>query len=158
MLDYLKEVEQRLPELLQSLDGWTSKFITYEEPHVERLYRQDGPNRIFLHRIFPCTDRPFEHTHPWPAAMKIVEGWYEQEIGMGDETLMTIKHGPGSTYEMINPLAVHSVAPSTEYVLTIMVTGPKYNRFSRLYEPVVNPELTLENANKLLEDFRRYYK
>lgn len=175
MIEYLLDVEKRLPELLKSMDGWATRFVTYERPHVERLFRQDGDNRIYLHRIHKCKPtEAFLHVHPWPSAMRVVQGFYRMKVGVdvntaedglggyrSDQRGQGFVHaanlviGEGSLYEMTNSDAMHSVAPLTDTTLSLMVTGRPWERSTDSSKR--NPDLDHERAQKLLEDFRLYY-
>jgi len=100
MLAILKQIEQEvLPGLLREPDdSWSTLDVIYHPPHVERVWRQHGDVRVFLHRIWPCDtpvrrddrgDLPADradrgslwHPHDWPSAMKVVTGSYEMGIG-----------------------------------------------------------------------------
>jgi hypothetical protein len=155
MLDYLESVEQRLPALLQDEDGWKDLFVTYETPNVERLYRQDGENRIYLHRIHWCA-LSFYHPHPWPSAMRLVEGAYQMSVGLEKLSVATIQLEPGSCYEMVNPESWHSVMPLSPTTLSLMVTGPVWKKTEK--STMTNSALTSEQRQALFADFRRYYK
>lgn len=169
MIDYLHEVEQKLPALLYSLDDWQTRFVTYEKPHVERLVRQDGLNRIYLHRILWCDrEDAYFHTHPWPSAMRILEGSYEMQFGHREgehpydaaSTQRLVSAGrvimqAGNEYEMTHVDAAHSVQPLTPFTLSLMVTGPVWAG-SRT-APVQNPDLSESAALALLAEFRRFY-
>ncbi len=155
------DVETRLPKLLESMDGWSARLLTNEKPHVERLFREDGDNRIYLHRIHKCdSDEALFHSHPWPAAMRVVQGWYKMHIGICTEisfhNAATLIIGPGTIYEMNNVNAKHSVCPVTDTTLSLMVTGPIWSKSK--VEPKRNPDLDSVRAEKLLEDFRMYYE
>lgn len=143
MLDRLDEMVRRLPELLAAPNRhlWRSVHVTYHPPRVERLWIQLEDHRLFLHRIHPCeeSDALF-HPHPWPSAVRVVSGQYEHRVGWrrsNDTNLVetwrvatTSVLGAGSTYEMVEPEAWHSVRPLEAPSDSIMVVGP-------LYEPRV---------------------
>lgn len=132
--------------LLKSLDGWNSLEVTYEQPRVERLWRQDGDYRIYLHRIHPCiVEQPneedreqlltiqddsqaFWHAHPWPSAMVVVSGSYKMLVGTKNHVCATLTLPRGTCYEMTDPKAYHKVCPQREPSLSIMVTGPLYQK------------------------------
>ncbi len=175
MIDYLLDVERRLPMLLQSMDGWSTRFVTYEKPHVERLFRDDGPNRIYLHRIHKCTEaEAFLHVHPWPSAIRVLSGSYEMRLGLdvnlyedslsglhddyrGQSYLQAARLvlGKDSLYEMDNQDAMHSVRPLTDETLSLMVTGPIW--FKSTPDQKQNADLSKEQAEALLNDFRILY-
>jgi hypothetical protein len=174
MLEYLLDVERRLPQLLKSMDGWLPRFVTYEKPHVERLYREDGPNRIYLHRIHKCEEaEAFLHIHPWPSAMRVVSGHYAMRVGVDVaqdrlynkdrpswaqfyEHAAKLIIGPGTAYEMTNIDAMHSVQPLTDTTLSLMVTGPVWSKSTAKQKQ--NPDLPQEAAQRLLQDFRNIYR
>jgi hypothetical protein len=118
----------RLTELWADEDAWHSLDIDYHPPHVERLYTDIGGLRVMLHRVHPCAlDRALWHSHPWPCAVQILNGTYEHAIGFAQRgTLHTAAKtvmGPGSAYEMTDPLAWHYVRPLDEPVCSVMVCG-----------------------------------
>ena len=157
MLDkikYLLDEEtgfQVLDELMSDPSVWNSLNITYHPPRVERVWRQHGDNRIFLHRIHPC--EPGEalwHSHDWPSAMAVVKGRYEHKVGYlpyrGAEAtvedlltkircLTTLVLPEGSLYEMTEPKAFHSVRPLDGPALSLMVTGKPWDQSDRFYFP-----------------------
>lgn len=134
MLSYLNNVWGRLPKLLE-LD-WNSLNIDYHPPLVERLWIDDpdGRNcRIYLHRIHPC-DRgaSLRHVHPWPSAIRIVEGMQEVVSGVvTDPPAGKDRYGvgarfvlePGSAYEMTKQAQWHSVRSIDSPALSLMVSG-----------------------------------
>lgn len=159
MLDYLMEVENSiLRPMLANLDGWNRKLVTYEKPTVERLWRQHGENRIYIHRIHPCKEgQAFMHRHPWPSAMRIYSGRYMMSVSddvVGAFAGTRIVLGPECCYEMTWPECAHSVRPIGGPVLSLMVTGPLYNPDEEKKVPIPNPELELGLAEQLLFDFR----
>lgn len=157
MLEYLHDVEKRLPKLLKLVDEWHGKLIVYEKPMVERLWMQDGDNRIYLHRIHSCApDEAYYHQHSWPSAIRVVKGQYEMKIGSKDASSSVIMI-PKSSYEMTDPKAFHSVRPLDCNVLSLMVTGPLYEGAKKVAIPA-NPDLPSDMANQLLADFRKFYK
>lgn len=162
MLKLLAQAEAELPELLKWLDGWTSLDVDYEPPRVERLWRPfHEDHRLYLHRIHPCETALF-HPHPWPSAIKVVTGGYEMAVGYGPggrppRIAATIQLAPGSSYEMLDPDGWHHVLPTVE-TLSIMVTGPKWDRWS----PGPPPDkklwpLTEFGFRMLLQDFQSFY-
>lgn len=91
---------------------WHSLDVTYQPPHVERLYtflrhedfvavpgesdteRRDacavalerigGSVRLSLHVIYPCAGAAaLFHPHPWPSSMGILHGSYRMRVGRG---------------------------------------------------------------------------
>src|SRR5918993_824089 len=84
MLDVLARLEAELPAMLADEASWQTLDIDYHPPRVERLWRPWDDYRVSLHRIHPCgpSDALF-HPHPWPSAMRILEGTYEMAVGYG---------------------------------------------------------------------------
>lgn len=159
MLDTLKEVETSLLNLLNE-DRWNSLLIDYEVPVVERVWTQWGQYRICLHRIHPC-QKPYFHKHPWPSAMRIVEGKYEMSVGYGkgdQEPLHAAKIilTAGSTYEMVEPDGWHSVNPVAEPVMSVMVIGKPW----RIGQPKGNLQLSTlsgEAKEEIINFFKGHY-
>ena len=124
----LQQVEEALPSLLAGAD-WKTVDVDYYPPRVERLWLQYGPLRINLHRIHAA--EPSEvlfHKHPWPSAMRVLDGTYEMGLGFGAGELSpplaaTIMLNEGTSYEMINPEGWHYVSPVSEVTYSIMVSG-----------------------------------
>jgi hypothetical protein len=119
-------VEDELPALIADPNTpWQTLDVLYEEPRVERVWLQFGNKRIHLHRIHPC-QKPYRHVHPWPSAILVLSGTYEMEVGKlpGNQVpAATLILSAGSSYEMLNPLAWHSVRPLIEPSLSVMLTG-----------------------------------
>lgn len=158
MLDLLMRVEQGLGEMLKE-DRWNTLYIDYEVPVVERVWTQYGDNRICLHRIHPCTT-PYFHKHPWPSAMRIVEGTYKMDVGYGKGevpplTACTILLSPGSSYEMIEPDGWHSVNPIHGPVMSVMVIGRPLGRTASKKFSLTS--LSQEKKNEILSFFRKKY-
>lgn len=161
LLDYAEEImlERRW---LESLDGWSTVFIDYEPPFVERLWREvwvpTGKVRLNLHRIWPCkeSERPLFHPHPWPSAMRVIGGWYEMAIGFGDNLpqhpppqAARLMLGPKSTYEMTHQDAWHYVRPVDGFVYSVMVTGTPWKRAAHRPTKPLGP-LGANAANEIL--------
>lgn len=137
MLNILHEVLDILPYLLEDKEGWSSTNVTYAKPHVERIWRQHGEYRILLHRIHPCSvEEALYHPHPWPSAVKIINGKYEMgisdihqvhfdEIIRGNQYAKIILHS-GCEYEMIDRFGQHYVRPIGTYSDSVMITGKPY--------------------------------
>lgn len=128
MIEQLKLFEQN--ELLALLeepdDNWFSMDVVYHAPHVERVWRQHGNIRVFLHRIHPCErDEALWHPHDWPSAMHILDGVYEMDVGEGMSISSTLELHAGSYYEMVQPWGKHSVRP-IKLVHALMIAGPKH--------------------------------
>ncbi|TSC82729.1 MAG: Uncharacterized protein G01um101420_87 [Parcubacteria group bacterium Gr01-1014_20] len=164
MLEVLHQVERDLPQLLEDKEWWNSLDVDYHPPRVERLWRQHGEYRIYLHRIHPC--KPGEalfHPHPWPSAMKVLRGGnYEMAVGFGSgETPPPVAAsmilGPGSEYEMTHPDSWHYVRPIDEPAITLMIAGKPWNRISPKSDGPLKP-LPDYQKNDLLFTFKSYYQ
>ncbi len=183
-LDLIRLIDIDLPKLINGRiideqgdinEVWKSLFINYEPPHVERLYTQVGLYRIMLHRITPVIGAdPLFHPHPWPSAVKIIDGWYDmvtgvvegcpinaREIGVG----ATITLAPLSLYEMVDYNGWHSVNPQWQSH-SLMVAGPPWEKCGIGLEPRQMPKsekvgklepLPIEDAKALMRAFRRFY-
>jgi len=134
MLEVLARLETELPAMLADDARWHSLDINYHPPFVERLWTQWNDYRVSLHRIHPCepSDALF-HPHPWPSAMRILDGRYEMAIGYGTgkqapPLAARIIAGTDVRYEMTDPDAWHYVRPLERPAMTIMVTGKPWKR------------------------------
>ena len=162
MLDILATVESELPELLQDESAWSSIYIDYHPPTVERLWRNWNGYRIYLHRIHPCgAGEALFHPHPWPSAMRILEGEYEMAVGYGKgETVppvaaLMIAAGD-FRYEMTDPDAWHYVRPLERPSMSLMVTGKPWDRPAPRSSKPLAP-LAAETCHELLRLFREHY-
>jgi len=134
-LDRLEKVEEQLPVLLDDVAEWQTLDVDYEPPRVERVWRQVGDLRVCLHRIHPC-DKALMHPHPWPSAMRVVQGSYVMVLGdggvdglagiQGYHKVATVVLSAGSTYEMVDVHGWHSVRPLWGVAYSLMIMGPKY--------------------------------
>lgn len=162
MLHTLQQVEAELPELLKDETQWQGLYVDYHPPLVERLWRQWGGYRIYLHRIHPCAlGEALFHPHPWPSAMLVVSGAYEMAIGYGTgEEIPPIAAclilGPGSRYEMTNPDSWHYVRPIDGVTESVMVTGPLWNRPSPKSKKLLR-ELTVAERKAIFESFKNHF-
>jgi hypothetical protein len=162
MLDVLAMAEAALPALL--LDGgiWQSLHVDYHPPTVDRLWTRWGEYRLFLHRIHPCAPgEALFHPHPWPSAMRVLDGEYEMAVGFGQGmaeppfAARMVARGD-FRYEMTHPDAWHYVRPIGGPTLSIMVTGKPWEREShRATKPLsaLAPGVVAE----LLGLFRAHY-
>ena len=134
----MKELDEGLLwDLLEPKEekNWNAILIDYEKPHVERLWRHIGDNRLYLHTIHPCkAEESFFHFHPWPSIVRIVEGHYRMWMGFGHHNVLAPPEEripliltAGSEYEMLNPRHCHSVEPLDQPSRSIMVTAPPWN-------------------------------
>lgn len=135
-LGKLYAVEHALPYLLTNESLWHSLYVDYAKPYVERVYTNWNGLRINLHRIKACeSQEALFHPHPWPSAMRIVEGSYEMGVGYSstDEippAAATVVLPAGAAYEMVHPDGWHYVHPLSNHSLTVMVSGEPWNRSS----------------------------
>ena len=163
MLVTLREAEIVLPKWLEDTSQWNSVYVDYHPPFVERLWRQWGDYRVFLHRIHPC--RPEEalfHPHPWPSAMKILSGKYEMAVGFGGgeappPVATTIILVEGTMYEMTHPDSWHYVRPLEEPAMSLMVAGKPWGRLFPGPETKLQP-LSEEQQERIFSFFRQIYK
>jgi hypothetical protein len=161
-LDWLHRAVSELPTLLRGDAKWRGVFVDYHPPFVERLWREWLDYRIFLHRIHPCAaGEALLHPHPWPSAMRVLDGCYEMAVGYGAGTrdpriAAKLILRAGSEYEMTDPDGCHYVRPLDKKSLSIMITGKPWAReapttFRKL------TELSTQNRNEILELFRSVY-
>jgi hypothetical protein len=136
VLDVLFQVEQALPQLLYDEIAWQSLLVDYHPPTVERLWTNWQRYRVYLHRIHPCErEQALFHPHPWPSAMRVLDGEYEMAVGFGagSETppvaALMIARGD-FRYEMTHPDSWHYVRPLERPTLSLMVTGKPWDRAS----------------------------
>ena len=167
MIRVLDRAEREIPGLLDDPDGWNTLFIDYEPPIVERLWREfETDYRVYLHRIYPC-ETALYHPHPWPSAVKIMTGPYE--MGIGYEYLTrrdpsdyeppitaTVILTKGSSYEMTDKNAWHYVKPLGGTSYSIMVTGPKWDRWAPKVTHKLGP-LKPETKEEIIRSFRHFY-
>lgn len=136
MLDILHEAESLMPEWMSKFDPdiWHSVLIDYHPPTVERIWRDWGDYRVFLHRIHPCNPgEALFHPHPWFSAVRIVSGTYEMAVGYGEGNFAppiatTIRLTAGSEYEMVELNGWHSVRPISVPSLSLMVASKPNGR------------------------------
>ena len=158
VLQEMLQVRRAFYSIMDSVLQWNTLEVLYEAPRVERLWTQLGPNRLSLHRIHPC-DKPFYHPHPWPSCIFIVSGRYRMEIGYGDPLgsaplpAALIDLGSGDSYEMLDSLGWHSVAPYGGPCLSLMLSGPPYPGTPKHQHPHKNSPLAPEVRRELLASF-----
>ena len=162
MLDILSRIEQDLPRLLREESVWQSLYVDYHHPMVERLWKTWSDYRVFLHRIHPCaSDQALFHPHPWPSAMRVLEGEYEMAVGFGAglETppvaALMVARGD-FRYEMTHPDSWHYVRPLDRPTLSVMVTGKPWARETPKLSKRLYP-LAPDKVEDLLERFRALY-
>jgi len=169
MLNILHAIEAELPNMLRDTPDWTNNGgwntveVDYHPPFVDRLWRQCGDCRVYLHKIYPCeVIEALFHPHPWPSAMHILEGSYEMAIGYGKgmETppiAARILCNTDFRYEMTNPDAWHYVRPLGAPVYTVMVTGPVWKREAPRADRKLQP-LPERKVDEMLEKFRLFFQ
>lgn len=134
MLQFLKEVELNLPQLLydKAKNGEIrTMYIDDYKPFVSRIWFPLEDKRVFLHRIEPCNSNveALWHYHPWESAIKIISGSYEMGIGHSENNQIPsvidckLVLTAGCSYEMLEPDGWHYVAPKDWGVYSLMVTG-----------------------------------
>jgi hypothetical protein len=163
MIEKLLLVEQDLPSLLKTAN-WQSLYVTYEKPYVERMWCAWGDYRVNLHKIHPCDEgESFFHPHPWPSAIKIIDGIYQMEIGYGEGIIapsrvgVTCWLGPGSYYEMTDINSWHSVRPIKNPVISIMLTGKPWGREMPSGDHIKLSSLSESKEQEILSFFRDRY-
>lgn len=163
MLQKLREliVSGRLSEMLCDGQPWNTVDVTYDKPHVRRLWRQDGDDRICLHEIDPCgPEDPFFHPHPWPSAMVVVSGTYEMQVGYAEGTLAPpvasrVILSAGSCYEMADENQWHSVRPLGGPSLSVMLSGKPTGRLMPKHPSAPQQTLDAETVARLRDEFLR---
>jgi len=165
MLDALDRIlRERLPKLMrpESRPRWNSVHVTYHPPRVERLWTQVDDHRLFLHRIYPCEEGDaLFHPHPWPSAVQVVSGRYEHQTGI--IVAPGFRRGVvrsvlvvGSSYEMKDRRAWHSVRPLDGPSDSIMLVGPLYDPPVEMPHPPTKKQGPLEpdRFEALFEEWR----
>lgn len=164
MLDVLFTAERALPELLKDEAGWSSVYADTEKPALQRLWRQWGEHRIYLHRFETCTpEEAFLHPHPWKFAIRLLKGRYEMSIGASNdphrepETVVRMIMEPGSCYEMAHPHGWHAIRPVDEETYSLMVAGPPVYPQNRIPANTPVRELMPEERRMLFDFFASKY-
>lgn len=163
MLDVLHNAERALPALLRNDDVWKSAFVDYHPPFVERVWCEWLENRIYLHRILPCgPGEALFHPHPWPSAMKVLQGSYEMAVSYGTGVSVPpiaarLILGTGSEYEMTDPDGWHYVRPLKQPSISLMVTGKPWARVSPKSDKHLS-ELAPDKKKEILEFFGALYR
>jgi hypothetical protein len=147
---------KELPMLLRE-DGWHTRAIRYEKPHVNRVWRQHGKYRIMLHEILPCErEEVFFHPHQGPSAVLAFGGApYEMGIGYGPgpgppsiACIMYVQYKAPDflLYEMSEPLGWHYVRPVGAPSLSVMLLDAPWPNAIKM--PPVAPEAPLDDYTK----------
>ena len=161
MIELLKQIEFRIPQLLSDINNWSSLDVDYFPPRVERLWMKlDDNYRLFIHLIHPTTEPCLFHKHRWPAAFKIISGEYEMGISHSELEISSDEaHSlpiisrfvmrEGSYYEMVNTNTLHYVKPMINPSISLMLTGPLYPEASFRKEILDKTLEPLSNLRKL---------
>ena len=172
LLKLLHDAEAYVRKVILEPKRWSSLHITYEKPHVLRLWTpsEDLTHRIYLHRILQCLpEEAFLHPHPWRSAVKVLGRGYEMQIARSKErdvvpdrpTRMFLP--AGATYVMDHPYDWHSVCPTDEYSDSLMVTGPpsEWAFIASPLEKKAPPQPQLDPVIKdalVVDFFEKYFK
>lgn len=151
-----------LRDMLCNPTIWESLDIDYHEPRVERVWTQVGDKRLCLHRIHSCeAGKALFHPHPWPSAMKIIDGSYKMGVGTENgghhvRQAATLILNPGSYYEMSDVHGWHYVAPVTEVAHSIMLIGQPWEKPSRGLADVTKKlePLSDDKKKEILDHFK----
>lgn len=162
MLKKLNEIVfHDLRRLMRDRSIWNSLHITYEHPHVERLWCQHGDLRVFLHRIYPLPtllepQHVLYHPHPWPSAVRLVSGRYIHRVGLQDRVMCTQVLGAGASYEITDPDLWHSVEPEGGPSDSIMVIDKPYPiRPSMPHVDVPQKPLSADRFDELFDEWSK---
>jgi hypothetical protein len=162
MLERLETVLAELPTLLASSEGWRGMRIDYHEPHVDRAWRPWHDCRLSIHRIHPCTQgAALLHPHPWPSAMQILAGRYEMSLGYAagitaPPIAARFVLPAGTVYAMTDRDAWHDVRPLAEPVITVMLSGPPWDRAMPVEPEMPQGPLSPTELAELLATARRH--
>jgi hypothetical protein len=161
---------QALPDLLkEDISTWKSMYITYEYPHVQRLWKTfENDARVYLHIIESIPQhkrdagaKPFFHPHPWPSAVMLLNGAYRMGLrgqwGPSDQLKWMVLQ-EGSSYEMPHPDDMHFVDPIDYEVMSLMVTGKPYDPPPKMFPAMKQPELSADMAERLHSGFKALLK
>lgn len=163
-IEFLKENEDLFLDIADDrpLADFRTTDINYHPPRVHRLSIDCFGMRINYHKIFPCRpENALLHPHPWPSGMIVFsEGEYEMGIGhspgddassVGIDCRLSLS---GKFYYTMNDRdGWHYVAPRTMPAYTVMVTGPKWDRWSPGPEGKLLP-LQADYAMEVLNFFK----
>jgi hypothetical protein len=166
MLNILMKARRALPYFLDLGTGhWKSMYITYEYPHVQRLWMPyEDKYRVYLHIIESIPlhkraagEKPFFHLHPWPSAVMLLKGAYRMGVRSQwapKDQLKWMILSEGSSYEMTHPDDMHLVDPLDYDVMSLMVTEKPYNPPPKILPTPPQPELPAVRAEMLLSGFK----
>lgn len=163
----LAEIEKILPLLLADRTIWKSYHIKHDDPEVWRLWLQLGEIRLYLHKIFACSD-PFLHVHPGSSIVKCLKGGYMHTTAMHNGLISDILNlqpeqlddfstkltkqttliVPGSVYEMTDIRHFHSVK-AANVSWSVMIMGlPYFKGATKQFSRVVPQEAYLTDDMK----------
>jgi hypothetical protein len=149
--------------MLEDESPWQSLYVDYHPPTVERLWTTWHLYRVYLHRIHPCErEQALFHPHPWPSAMRVLEGEYEMAVGFGpgmeEPPVAALMVSRGDfRYEMTHPDSWHYVRPLGQPTFSLMVTGSPWTRTSHKSEKPLHP-LSAEQREEIFRFFRERYR
>lgn len=155
----LFESKKDLPFLIEQTD-WDTKFVDYDKPFVQRMYRRIVENRMSIHSILQCSqEEAYFHAHDYASAMMIFDGIYRMAIGYKTnkedpkiDDVVTLY--PGEVYYMDDPNQFHSVFPTTKKTLTMMVTGKPWELpFKPTATKVLGP-LDIQTVEEMRQNLR----
>jgi hypothetical protein len=102
------------------------------------------------------------HVHPWPSAVRIVSGSYAMSFGYQhsdrEENLGRLILGRPSLYEITHPRGMHSVAPTTRLVYSLMVTGTHWPRDLKEHQKPYSGPLPDLRKKHILAQFEGFYR
>lgn len=167
LTEELKKIEKsRLKDLLRNPTIWSSKFIDYHLPHVERLTCRLGTEyKLNLHVIRPCSPcEALVHTHAQRGVVHVLPGKGIYRMGVGiytsreaplwDSLIPLEVKGGDFWYETTQPNECHWVAPEGEASYSVTLIETK-NFPNSLAPRSTHPLKTLghDRVNFLLPDF-----
>jgi hypothetical protein len=162
MLQKLAQVKAQLKDNLGAVSEWNSLYIDYEKPTVERLWRQEGEFRICLHKIHPCENSTFFHSHKWPSAMQLLGGSYlmgvgkSESIGVMPSVDKVLHLKAGDSYEMLSELDWHYVQPVNECSYSIMIIGTPFHPHEGKTHAYLSA-LSDQRKDELLDEFKEIF-
>lgn len=156
MLDLLSIAVSELPALLADAAGWRGMRIDYHHPFVDRAWRPWRDCRLSIHRIYSCAPgEALLHPHPWPSAIAILDGRYEMAVAYGTgiarpPIACRVIATAGSRYEMTDRDSWHSVQPLDAPSLSVMLSGPPWERAMPVEPAAPQAELSPIELRELL--------
>ena len=163
MQPIFEKIEKELPQLLIDESSWNSLRIDYHFPTINRLWLQRGEYRVYLHKSYPCKiGEALFHPHPWPSAIRVLNGIYEMGIGYGKSNVLPpvaakIITSNGFYYEMTDPNGWHYIRPINNPTMSLMVAGKPWSRVAPKSHKILKP-LSTKQKRELFDFFRDWYK